>query len=55
MAVLVCNNCSSKVESNRCHGKPMKIEGDMLKCEECGKTVEINHCCGNPMHEHHEH
>jgi hypothetical protein len=55
MAVLVCNSCGGKVQSNKCCGKPMKLEGTTLKCESCGKTVEVNYCCGNPMHEHHEH
>lgn len=51
MAVLTCDACGGKVESNRCHDNPMKIEGNMLKCETCNKEVEINHCCGNQMHE----
>ncbi len=52
MAVLKCDSCESKVESNRCCDKPMELEGNTLKCNSCGKTVEVNHCCGNPMHEH---
>ncbi|MBU2099763.1 hypothetical protein KKG83_04745 [Candidatus Micrarchaeota archaeon] len=55
MAVLVCDSCGGKVQSNRCHGKPMVLTGNTLKCETCDKTVEVNYCCGNPMHEHHEH
>ncbi|HZX20477.1 MAG TPA: hypothetical protein VFF13_05675 [archaeon] len=51
MAVLTCDNCGCKVESNRCHDEPMTVNGNMLACETCGKQVEINHCCGNPMHE----
>ena len=51
MAVLTCDTCKGKVESNRCHGNPMKVEGNMLKCESCDKEVEINHCCGSTMHE----
>jgi len=54
MTVLKCDSCGTKVESNRCHGKPMVLEGNTLKCEECGKTVEVNHCCNNPMHAHQE-
>ncbi len=51
MAVLTCDNCGCKVESNRCCDAPMEVKGDMLECNNCGKEVEINHCCGNVMHE----
>ncbi|MFH1664147.1 MAG: hypothetical protein ABH986_05055 [archaeon] len=54
MAVLVCDSCGGKVESNRCHGKPMEVKGKVLKCSECKKTVEINYCCGHTMQEHKE-
>ncbi len=52
MAVLKCDSCGSKVESNRCCGKPMDLKGGKLVCRECGKEVAVNMCCGNPMHEH---
>ena len=54
MAVLKCDSCGAKVQSNKCCNAPMKVEGNNLKCESCGKTVEVNFCCGHAMHEHKE-
>ncbi|MBI4044921.1 MAG: hypothetical protein HY392_04385 [Candidatus Diapherotrites archaeon] len=51
MAVLVCDECSSKVESNRCCGEPMSVQGNKLVCMNCEKEVEVNYCHGKHMHE----
>ena len=45
MAVLKCD-CGSKVESNRCCGNAMDLEGEKLKCTSCSKEVNVNNCCG---------
>ncbi|MEW6721839.1 MAG: hypothetical protein AB1324_01100 [Candidatus Micrarchaeota archaeon] len=51
MAVLECDDCGAKVESNRCCGSPMALKEDTLECGSCGKTVSVNRCCGKSMHE----
>lgn len=51
MAVLECGNCGAKVESNRCCGAPMRLDGENLECGSCGKTVLVNRCCGKAMTE----
>lgn len=51
MAILVCDSCTSKVKTPKCHGKEMDLKGTSLVCGECGNTVEVNHCCGHAMHE----
>jgi hypothetical protein len=54
MTVLKCNACGAKVESNKCCGKPMKLNDETLKCDDCGKEVEVNHCCDKAMVEEKE-
>ncbi|MDO8553306.1 MAG: hypothetical protein Q7S22_00735 [Candidatus Micrarchaeota archaeon] len=50
MTVLICSdNCGSKVESNRCCGTPMDLNGAKLNCKSCKKEVSANNCCGKSM------
>ncbi|MBI4210333.1 MAG: hypothetical protein HY544_02395 [Candidatus Diapherotrites archaeon] len=51
MAILVCDNCTSKVKTPKCCGKEMELKGTDLVCGDCGNTVEVNNCCGHAMHE----
>ena len=51
MSILVCDTCTSKVKTPKCHGKEMDLKGTDLLCSECGNTIEVNYCCGHAMHE----